>query len=545
MAQFITAKKAAELIEDNWTVGIDAFIGFCLADDILGEIEDRFMETEHPRNLSVLNVAGIGGDGKGRGINHFAHKGLMRRFLCSNLSLANKMYPLIMNDEVPTYMIPQGVLSHMMRAVQSGMPGVITRVGMKTFVDPRVDGGRINRAASELPEEDAYNVELIEVKGEEFLYYPVVPLDACIIKGSFADEDGNISIEKEAIHIEQYEMAAATRNAGGKVFVQVDEKVPEGAIHPQKVAVPANMVDYVIVGKPENTGQHFIDEFKNEETGLYEPLATWCGDERIHLEEMKPMEFGLNKIICRRGLFEIHKGDFINLGIGISMDVSAVLNEEGRIDEISSSVESGIIGGVPAPGIATGAAYNPTAILKQPDIFDFYDGGGIDFAALGAAEIDKHGNVNVSRFAGKVTGPGGFINISQGAKTVCFMGTFTAGLRDSDIRIENGGLNIVKDGKYKKFVDQVDHITFSGENSIDKNRREQASGGFGQRVLFITERAVFELTEKGVMLTEIAPGVDLERDILGQMDFRPLIADDLKLMDERLFRPDKMNIDLK
>ena len=537
MAEFITAKHAAELIEDRWTVGIDAFISFCLADDILGEIENRYVQTGHPKDLSVLNVAGIGGDGKDRGINHFAHKGLMRCFLCSNLSMANKMYPLIMNDEIPTYMIPQGVLSHMMRAVAAGMPGVITRVGMKTFVDPRVDGGRINQAAAELPLEDAYTVSLIDVKGEEFLFYPVVPLDACIIKGSYADADGNISIEKEAIHIEQYEMAAATRNAGGKVFVQVDEKLPEGGIHPQKVAVPANMVDYVIVGKPENTGQHFIEEFRNENTGCYEPLATWCGDEKIKL--------GLNKIICRRGLFEIHKGDFINLGIGISMDVSAVLNEEGRINEISSSVESGIIGGVPAPGIATGASYNPTAILKQPDIFDFYDGGGIDFAALGAAEIDKHGNVNVSRFAGKVTGPGGFINISQGSKTVCFMGTFTAGLRDSDIRIENGGLNIVKDGKYKKFVDQVDHITFSGENSIDKTLREKAKGGIGQRVLYITERAVFELTERGVTLIEIAPGVDMKRDILGQMAFQPVISEDLKLMDARLFQPEKMNIDLK
>ncbi|MDO4869365.1 MAG: CoA-transferase [Bacillota bacterium] len=536
MASFITAKEAAQRIEDRWTVGIDAFIGFCLADDILGEIEDRFVTTGHPRALSVLNVAGIGGDGKGRGINHFAHKGLMRRFLCSNLSLANKMYPLIMDNQVPTYMIPQGVLSHMMRSVASGMPGVITRVGMKTFVDPRVDGGMINDAARTIPEEDAYHVEVIEIKGEEFLFYPSVPLDACIIKGSYADEDGNISIEKEAIHIEQFEMAAATRNAGGKVFVQVDAVVPEGSIHPQKVAVPANMVDYVIVGKPENTGQHFIEEFQDPDTGLFKPLATWCGDERIHLEEMKPMEFGLSKIICRRGLFEIHKGDFINLGIGISMDVSAVLNEEGRIDEISSSVESGIVGGVPAPGIATGAAYNPAAILKQPDIFDFYDGGGIDFAALGAAEIDRFGNVNVSRFAGKVTGPGGFINISQGAKTVCFMGTFKAGLTGSDIRIEDGKLNIVKDGKYKKFVNKVDHITFSGENSLDQGK---------QKIFYITERAVFRLTRAGMELIEIAPGVDLQRDVLDQMEFTPIISDDLKRMDERLFRPDKMNIELK
>ncbi len=534
-ARFITAKEAADLIRDRWTVGIDAFIGFCLADDILGEIEERFLREGHPRDLSVLNVAGIGGDGKGRGINHFAHEGLMRRFLCSNLSLANRMYPLIMENRVPTYMIPQGVLSHMMRTVAAGDKAVISQVGMKTFVDPRVDGGRINRAAAEIAPEDAYVIETIDIKGEEYLYYPAVPLDACIIKGSIADDAGNISIEKEAIHIEQYEMAAATRNAGGKVFVQVDGRVPVGTIHPQKVTVPANMVDYVIVGTPGNTGQHFIDDPKILGAQQGRHVASWCGDVRIPFEDIRPMPFGLPKIICRRGLFEMSKGDFINLGIGISMDVSAVLNEEGRIDDVSSSIESGVVGGVPAPGIATGAAYNPTAMLKQPDIFDFYDGGGIDFAALGAAEIDAMGNVNVSRFAGKVTGPGGFINISQGAKKVCFMGTFTAGKQD--IRLEDGRLRIVKDGPYIKFVNRVDHITFSGEYSLAKARK--------QKVLYITERAVFELREEGVTLIEIAPGADLQRDILDKMEFVPVIADDLALMDSRLFREERMEIELK
>ena len=534
-AEFITAKEAARLIEDRWTVGIDAFIGFCLADDILGEIENRFIEEGHPRDLSVFNVAGIGGDGKGRGINHFAHEGLMRRFLCSNLSLANKMYPLIMENKVPTWMIPQGVLSHMMRAIASGEKGVISRVGLRTFVDPHVDGGMINDAARTLDAEDAYVIEHIDIRGEDYLYYPAVKPDACIIKGSIADDEGNISIEKEAIHIEQYEMAAATRNAGGRVFVQVDSKVPAGSIHPQKVTVPANMVDYVIVGASGNTGQHFIDDpnILGAQQGRH--VASWCGDVRIPFEDIKPMDFGLPKIICRRGLFELEEGDFINLGIGISMDVSAVLNEEGRIDDISSSIESGVVGGVPAPGIATGAAWNPTAMLKQPDIFDFYDGGGIDFAALGAAEIDEKGNVNVSRFAGKVTGPGGFINISQGAKKVCFMGTFTAG--KSDIRIEDGRLRIVEDGPYIKFVKAVDHITFSGDYSLAKATK--------QDVHYITERAVFQLRPEGLTLIEIAPGVDLERDILEKMEFSPVISDDLKEMDPRLFRPEKMDIHLR
>ena len=522
--KFINAKEAATIIKDSSTVAIDAFISFCLADDILGEIEARFVKEGHPRSLSVVNVAGIGGDGKDRGINHFAHKGLMRRFLCSNLSLANKIYPLITENAFPCFMIPQGVLSHMMRAIASGKPGVITEVGMKTFVDPRVDGGCINDAAKTC---DEIPVQLITLNGSDCLFYPAFPIDVAIIKGTKADKKGNISLEKEAMHLEQLEMATAARNTGGIVMVQVDEIVESGDLHPQMVTVPSTLVDDVVLGSPENTGQHFIDD-------LPKPVHSWCGDEKIQLEEIKSMPLSLEKIICRRAVFEIREDSFINLGIGVPMNVSTVLNEEGLIKKVSASIESGVMGGVPAPGIATGAAYNPDAILKQPDMFDFYDGGGIDFACLGSAEIDSHGNVNVSRFAGKVPGPGGFINITQGAKNICFMGTFTAG--KSDIRIEDGKLTIVKDGPHIKFKKDVNHITFSGENSIDKGR---------QTVVYITERAVFRLTPEGVTLIEIAPGADLEKDILDKMEFEPVISPDLKLMDEKLFKDQVMGITLK
>ncbi|HIU95719.1 MAG TPA: malonate decarboxylase subunit alpha [Candidatus Copromorpha excrementipullorum] len=523
--KFIDAKEASKIIEDGSTVAIDAFISFCLADDIMGEIESRFIREGHPRDLNVINVAGIGGDGKDRGINHFAHKGLLRRFLCSNLSLANKVYPLIMDNAFPCFMIPQGVLSHMMRAIASGKPGVFTEVGMKTFVDPRVDGGRINDAAKEC---DDIPVQLINLNGSECLFYPAFPIDVAIIKGTKADRKGNISLEKEAMHLEQLEMATAARNSGGIVIVQVDEIVDSGALHPQKVTVPSTLVDYVVLGSPGNTGQHFIE-------GLPDPVDSWCGDEKIQLEEIKSLPLTIEKVICRRGIFEFHEDSFINLGIGLPMNVSNVLNEEGLIDDVSASIESGVMGGVPAPGIATGAAYNPDAILKQPDMFDFYDGGGIDFACLGSAEIDMHGNVNVSRFAGKVPGPGGFINITQGAKNICFMGTFTAG-RENDIRIEDGKLRIVRNGRSIKFVRNVDHITFSGENSLNKGR---------QNVFYITERAVFKLMPGGPTLIEIAPGVDLKKDILALMEFEPQISDDLKLMDPRLFRPEPMGVSLK
>ncbi len=522
--KFITAKEAAQLIPDNSTVAIDAFISFCLADDILGEIEARFVNEGHPCDLSVVNVAGIGGDGKDRGINHFAHKGLMKKLLCANLSLANKMYPLIMDNSFPCFMIPQGVLSHMMRAIASGKPGIITQVGMKTFVDPRIDGGCINDAARNY---DDKPVELISLKGTDHLFYPAFPIDVTIVKGTKADKKGNISFEKEAMHLEQLEMATAARNSGGIVMVQVDEIVEKGDLHPQNVLIPSTLVDYVILGTPENTGQHFIEE-------LPRTVHSWCGDEKIELEEIKALPLDSVKIICRRGAAEFNEHDFINLGIGVPMNVSNVLNEEGLIDKVSASIESGVMGGVPAPGIATGAAYNPDAILKQPDMFDFYDGGGIDHACLGSAEIDRFGNVNVSRFAGKVPGPGGFINITQGAKNVCFMGTFTAG--KSDIRINNGKIEIIEDGPHIKFKKDVAHITFSGENSFEKGK---------QKIIYITERAVFTLTEKGLTLIEIAPGADLEKDIISKMEFRPHISEDLKLMDERLFRPEVMNLKLK
>ena len=506
---FINAAEAADLIQDRSTVAIDGFIGFCLEDDILPDIEKRYIREDPPRDLSVVNVAGLGGDGQQRGINHFAHRGLMRRFLCSNLSLAPKLYPLIMDNVFPTFMMPQGVLSHMMRAIAAHRPGIISQVGMKTFVDPRIDGGKINDAAKASEEEI---VQLLNLNGEEYLFYPAFPLDVAIIKGSKADTKGNISVEKEALHIEQFEMAAAAKNSGGIVMVQVDEIVEHGQLHPQMVTVPSALVDYVILGDPENSGQHFI--------GNRKPVPSWCGDEKIPFDNIESLPFDIHKVICRRGILELHAGDFINLGIGIPMGISEVLNEEGLIEQISSSIESGV-------------AYNPEAILKQPDIFDFYDGGGIDFAGLGAAEIDRHGNVNVSKFAGKVTGPGGFINISQGAKTVCFLGTFTAG--KSDIKIRDGKLEIVEDGPYIKFKNDVEHITFSGHHSREKGL---------QNVFYITERAVFRLTDQGLTLIEIAPGADLDRDILGKMEFRPAIAPRLKTMDSRLFRSEKMNLSL-
>lgn len=510
----ITGMEAAELIQDGATVALSGFIGFGLAEEVLCAVESRFVEKGHPAGINLVSVAGLGGDGKNRGFNHFGHPGMVGRLYASNLSMAGRLSALISENMFPAYLVPQGVLTQMFRAIAGGKPGVISPVGLRTFVDPRVDGAKINEAAHKSGEEV---VELITLRGKECLFYPAFPVDVAVIKGNTADENGNISCEREALRLEQYEMAAAAKNSGGIVIAQVEKIIPAGEIHPKQVVVPGQLIDYLVIATGENGRQQFALEKP------YEP--SWAGEEKIVLDEMEPMAAGIRKVIARRVTKEIKKGDFVNLGIGIPDGVSRVLNEEGRIHEVTMSVESGVIGGVPAPGLGTGAAYNPQVILRQADMFDYYDGGGIDFACLGGAQFDQYGNVNVSKFNGKVTGPGGFINISQNAKRICFAGTFTAGQTEMEIR--DGKLHIIKEGSVRKFCRQVEQITFSGQYSIEQGR---------QQVLIVTERAVFELTEQGIMLKEIAPGIDLERDVLGQMEFRPIISPDLRIMDEEIFR---------
>lgn len=513
MAKVISAAEAAALIGDGMTVAVDGFIGFSLAEDILCEMEERFLREGHPRDLRLVNVAGLGGDGCRRGINHFAHRGMLSRLLCSNLSLANAIYPHISAGDFALFMAPQGVMSHMMRAIAGKKPGVLTSVGLRTFVDPRRDGCRMNQKAWESGEEV---VQLVELAGQEQLFFPAFPLDVCIIKGSTADADGNISMEKEAFLLEQYEMAAAAHNSGGLVLAQVDQLAPAHTMNAKDVVVPGCLVDYIVVGREENSRQQFVTEERWVEA--------FTGRVRIPLEGLPPVPPDIKKVMARRAAAEIKDGDFVNFGIGVPTLITNVLTEEKRLERVTLSIESGTIGGAPQGGLLTGAAYNADAMIKQPDIFDLYDGGGIDVACLGGAEFDREGNVNVSRFGEKIPGPGGFINISQGAKKVCFMGSFTAG--ESEIRLEGGRLRIIKDGNIRKFRQAVGHITFSGEYSNQKGT---------QQVLYITERAVFRLTPDGLLLCEIAPGADLRRDILEKMEFTPLIAPDLREMDAALF----------
>lgn len=517
MSKVVSPEFAASLVKDGMTIGVGGFVGFGAPEELLIALQERYKESKSPKGLTIFHCAGLG-DGAERGINHLAEEGLAKKIICGHIGLEPKISKLLVENKMIGFCLPQGVTSQILRATAGKKPGVLTHVGLNTFADPRVEGCKVNQAAINSGEEV---VSLVKIEGKDYLLYKSVPLDICFIKGTLGDEDGNISLQKEALISDQLEMAAATHNSGGIVIVQVENVVKKGTIKAHDVKIHGFLVDYIVKGKPENSYQGFADNY-------YRPELS--GEITIPLSAMEPMELGNRKICGRRGALELEKGSLVNLGIGVPEAVAAVAGEEGISGDITLSIESGVLGGVPTGGLAIGGTVNPEAIIKQPDIFDIYDGGGLDVSFLGAAEIDEKGNVNVSKFGGRVVGPGGFINISQNAKKVCFTGTFTAGKLET--KIEDGKLTIVKEGNGIKFKKSVEQITFSADYANES----------GQEIYYITERAVFKLTDKGVNLIEIAPGIDLQKDILANMEFKPLIAEDLKLMDDRIFRNEKMGL---
>ncbi len=510
--KLITVQDAVQLVPDEATLLIvGAGDGLVVPQLFIDQLAQYFVETGRPRELTTVRVVGIG-DWADRGFSQLAIPGLMKRTIGSNIGNEPELGEMVRRNEIEAYSLPQGVLSQLIRDIGGGRPGAITRTGLHTFVDPRQSGGKQNDITT------CDIVEVVTLKNEEYLFYHAFPIDVAVIRGTTADEDGNLTMDGEVFEGEMLASAIAARNSGGIVIAQVKYLAARGSLAQRMVRVPGALIDYVYVDAAQR--QTYATENSPYYSGaLRRPptVAEYVGLDR-------------RKVIARRALLEFRAGDIVNLGFGISMGIGAIAFEEGIADRLCLTVEVGVFGGVPMSGEDGGAGFNYQAIIGQPSMFDLYDGGGLDIASLSFAEVDAVGNVNVHAFAGRLRGPGGFPNISSKTKRLCFVGSLTSGGLHTEV--VDGSIQISREGDVQKFVPEVNEITFNGRVARER----------GQQVLFITERAVFALTDRGVTLTEIAPGLDIERDVIEHMGFRPAIAQEVRSMDPRLFMPEQMGL---
>lgn len=508
---FITAEQAAELFQDNRTVCTVGMTLVSASESILKALEKRFLETGHPANMTLLHSCGQ--SDRKDGIQHFAHEGFVTRIIGSHWGLQPRWMDMIAGDKVEAYCLPQGQIAQLYRSMACGLPGKMSRVGLGTFVDPRLEGGKMNARTKALPD----IVDVIQVKGEEYMFYNAIPIDYCIIRGTVCDEMGNLTTDEEAMKLEVLPAVLAAKRFGGKVIAQVREVAQTGTINPKNVVVPGVFIDAVVVCDNPR------EDHRQTSSWYFDP--SYSGQLRVPQASIEPPPFNERKFIARRAAMEVDRGCVINLGTGIPNDmVGKVCNEEGIAADIMITVESGIYGGVQAGGVDFGIGQNLLAMITHHEQMDYYNGAGVDVTFMGAGELDQDGNVNATRMGPRCTGAGGFIDITQNAKKVVFCATFTASGAEYDF--SDGKLRIVREGKIRKMVRKVAQVSFNGEIARAK----------GQQVVFVTERCVFRLEKEGVVLTEIAPGVDLHRDILEQMEFKPIISDELKTMDAALFR---------
>jgi propionate CoA-transferase len=507
LKKVIPVEDAVSVLQDGEVLATSGYGGHGMPEQLLVTLEQRFQTTGHPRGLTLIHATGQG-DAKDKGLNRLAHEGLLRRVIGGYFGLSPKIGRLVQEEKIEAYNLPEGVITSLYRDIAAGKPGTLSRVGLGTFVDPRREGGKMNRVTVE----DL--VEVLTINGTEYLFYKALPINVAFIRGTTADPDGNITMEKEALQLEALALAMAARNSRGFVICQVERLAAEGSLDSRHVRIPGVLVDAVVVAEP----QHHMQTYG---TG-YNPALS--GEIRMPVKTLPPLPLDDRKVMARRAAMELLPNSVVNLGIGLPDTVARVASEEGIFDLMTLNVDPGVMGGIPAGGDDFGAAINYQALIDHCSEFDFIDGGGLDCAFLGFAECDRMGNVNASRFADRIAGCGGFINITQNARKLVFMGNFTAG--GAQFAVEGGSLRILREGRAGKFVERVAQVTFNGP----------AAAAQGKEVLFVTERCVFRLTPEGLALSEVAPGVSLERDVVEHLPFR-LPTDGVRPMDPALFTP--------